>query len=299
MQTNIKSIIGLIVITIILIPILSCKSVVDELQNETRWDKAALFELNKLNWEEGQGSFEGGKIAVVAKDEKTGAMAFYLQMPPKGLEDAHGGRLHSHTGTSHTLVIKGSVSAIVGGKEMTMKEGEYFRLPAGFLHKGSIIPGPDPTIMFMVTDGSFDLEYAKEGEEEMPLTSDLNQKDIAQPALFTMDNLEWQKGEGSFEGGMYATVCNDPENGINIMFLDMPPKEYSESHEGRSHSHSGLSHSILLKGTIKAKIGGEELTMNPGDYFRAPAGFEHVGSHVPGPDHAIVMMITEGGFDVN
>lgn len=275
------------------------KAVMAKLSNKVQWNQAGLFQLSKLKWVNGKGSFEGGKIAVVAKNPKTGAMAFYLKMSKKALKDAHEGRLHSHKGTGHTIVLKGSVSAIIGGKKLTMKAGDYFRLPEGVLHQGSIIPGPDPTIMFMITEGNFDLVYAPEGKKAPVLRSSLAQKAVNRTALYSLNKLDWKKGTSSFDGGKVAVVSQDRKQNTNVLYLKMPPKKYEDAHKGRTHSHSALAHTILLKGTVKAKVNGVELTMKPGDYFRAPAGFEHKGSHVTGPEPAVMVMITEGKFGVN
>lgn len=291
-----QAIVSIAIITLLVLTIFGCKD-----KGERRWTIQALHSFDKLVWEDGRGSFEGGKVAVVGTDLKTGAIALFLKMPPKKLEEAHGGRLHSHTSTSHTLILEGEVSAIINDKKFTGKAGDYFRFPAGLAHTGSET-GPLGATMFMITEGKFDLEFTKKNQQPMEIGEIKGEKRWNLPALHTLNDLIWEEGSGSLEGGKVAMVGKDSKSGAMALFLRMPAKKMTQAHEGRLHYHTSTSHTIIFKGgTVSAMINSKTMVGKTFDYFRMPAGFPHKGSgtivDIPGSD-VMMFMITDGEFGI-
>lgn len=129
----------------------------------TDWNLPALFTLDNLDWQPGTGSFEGTEIAIVGKDPETGAMALFMKVPQRTLSESHGGRKHFHSSLSHTIVLDGAIAAMIGGERVTMTNGDYFRAPAGL--EAVSTEAPRPTLLFMVTDGEFELVMSDEEEE--------------------------------------------------------------------------------------------------------------------------------------
>jgi quercetin dioxygenase-like cupin family protein len=265
------------------------------LRGETRWGLPGLHSQSDLRWQEGSGPFEGGKVAVLGTNRQTGAFAGFIKMPAKSLMDSHNGRLHSHTSTSHTFIIEGEVRAIIGGKEITGKAGDYFRLPAGVPHQGSIVPVDDVT-MFMLTDGEFGLEFRDE-KDDRSMDALMSIIDWSMPSFHQrIDRLAWQEGSGTFAGGKVSIVGDSSKSGATVSFLRMPRKALMDSHDGRLHCHTSTSHTFIVEGEVGAVINGQEITGKTGDYFRMPAGFLHQGSIVPQADTTMFIM-TESEFD--
>jgi mannose-6-phosphate isomerase-like protein (cupin superfamily) len=117
--------------------------------------RAALFSLEKLQWQPGTGAFEGVDLCEVSRDPNTGARALFLRIPrPKNVDVKP--QYHYHTVTAHTYVIQGTVSTEVGGEKVTLKAGDYFRAPAFWAHADSMTEktmGDGEPILFMMIEG--------------------------------------------------------------------------------------------------------------------------------------------------
>jgi quercetin dioxygenase-like cupin family protein len=114
----------------------------NSLVSETLSKLPGLHRLNELKWVKGAKENEVCDMAVVSENLQEGRTLAYVKLHPHNEE-----RYHMHTGTTHSVVIKGAVSAAgIDGKMITMNEGDYFRCPENWIHKGSHVT--DPTLVF-------------------------------------------------------------------------------------------------------------------------------------------------------
>lgn len=101
-----------------------------------------LHRLDELNWREVSKKIEGFETAIVCEDLQAGKTLAYMQLRAHK-ED----RYHIHSASMHSVVIKGAVSAAgVDGEMVTLNQGDYFRCPENWLHKGSHVD--DTTLVF-------------------------------------------------------------------------------------------------------------------------------------------------------
>lgn len=115
------------------------------------WGKPGLQRFSELVFEEGRGTFAGTRVAIVGKDEKSGAMAAFLELPPSSLEDKP---LHLHTCASHTVVLQGSIQSIIDGEVHTARTGDYYRFAAGTPLVSTV--SESGALMFVLTEAEFE-----------------------------------------------------------------------------------------------------------------------------------------------
>jgi len=242
-----------------------------------------LFKSANLAWEEGVGVFKGLPVARVSEDHKTGALSLFVRIPSgKNLNVKP--ELHYHTKSSHTVVLEGAVSSAAGGKEFTVSAGDYFRCPAGWVHADSGGGG----LLFMAIDpapGNLAVYPAAATDEPHAARA------YYQPALFRgKDSLKWEEGRDLFAGVEVAVVSEHVDGG-SAMFVRVPAQK-GQADAPSYHYHSASAQTLVLEGSVSTEVNGKKITLNAGDYFRAPAGWVHADSH--SEKGAVLFMLVDG-----
>ena len=246
---------------------------------QTDPDSVAWQDLNSVRWADGTGTFAGGRVAILSADEETGAQVLLLDMPKKALVDAHGGKAHSHTSTSHTYVIKGSVSAEINGRMHTANQGEYFRLPAGVAHRGSVIPDGGAT-MLIFAEGSFDTTFVDDNELSPKDEPVVGMAVSSRTAIHSSKSATYAEGSGLFKGGQIALLADGTNSDWEVAFFRQSPGSPSPAGAVNIHSHDHTMHTYIIDGAVRSQIDGDDLVGRAGHYFRMPAGVEHGESQI-------------------
>jgi mannose-6-phosphate isomerase-like protein (cupin superfamily) len=110
------------------------------------------------------------------------------------------------------------------------------------------------------------------------------------PAHFSLRDLPWEKGTGMMEGIDIAVLCRDPRRGPTVMLAKVN-KPFEPG--GPYRYHTATVHNFVVEGSVSTVVDGQIVTVNAGDYFRAPAGWLHGNSH--GND--IVLMVVDPAPD--
>jgi mannose-6-phosphate isomerase-like protein (cupin superfamily) len=97
----------------------------------------------------------GVAAAVVSGDMATGPCRFFLKYPA-GLVTPP----HSHTADHHVVVVSGSMTLNVGGKDHLLGPGDYFMLADKAAHTAKV-EGSEPAVMFIEAAGPWDVVMAK------------------------------------------------------------------------------------------------------------------------------------------
>lgn len=97
----------------------------------------------------------GVAAAVVSGDMATGPCRFFLKYPA-GLVTP----LHSHTADHHVVVVSGSITLTVGGKDHRLAPGDYFMLADRAPHAAKV-EGSEAAVMFIEAAGPWDVVMAK------------------------------------------------------------------------------------------------------------------------------------------
>jgi quercetin dioxygenase-like cupin family protein len=113
----------------------------------------------------------------------------------------------------------------------------------------------------------------------------------SQPAIFHLKDLKWEEGKGTLAGVKVFVVYEDPVSGAKALFLKVPGKKIPDP---RLHYHTDTAHSFIIEGTITSGVGDKTIAVNPGDYFRAPAGWDHKDSGCDIGFDGTIFMIIEG-----
>jgi quercetin dioxygenase-like cupin family protein len=248
------------------------------------WGEVGAHRLQELNWQKGEGTLGGIEVAVVGQDAETGATAMYLKIPPKA---PAANSLHVHPSNAHAIVLEGSVSINIDGKEIVGKKGDYFFIPANIDHDDTKTDPIGGALVFMITEGKFDtIPVSDQSKAPAP---DLTTWGNAQ--LHSPGQLQWQNGEGAFAGVRVAVVGRNRKTGGSAMFLRVD-KNVADA---RLHHHTSSSHTIVLEGSIsQVDADGKKVTMSAGDYFRGAAFDDHQDSVAD--NGALVFMISDSEF---
>lgn len=238
------------------------------------WDSLALHRIEDLHWEKGERSFKGMEVAVVGRDERTGAGAFFVRSQRTGAS-RRAAEEHVYPGTSHTVVVSGVIKVAFGKRSYTVRSRDYFRYPAGYPQVAPEVV--EDALMFTMIEAGSSAGRSGKALTDRPGTLATPRWDA--PALYRARSLKWGRGDGSFEGMQVAVVGHDTRTGATALF-DRAPRSEAFHHKGRLHSHTSTSHTLILSGIVAAVFDGWQVFGKAGDYFRCPAGVVHRGSVV-------------------
>lgn len=243
------------------------------------WGEMGLRRVSELSFSPGTETFAGTQVSVVGRDEKTGAMALYVKLPPTPLDK----RLHYHTGSAHSIILEGSVTSMTeDGEVVTLKPGDYFRESANELHASS--GSETGALIFMITDGPFETRMYEEGSPKPNATATWG------AGLKRRNELRFTAGTGTFTGTQVSVLGRDERTGAMAAFVKLPAGMELDK---RMHYHTGSAHSIVIEGSVSSMDeNGEVHTLGPGDYFREAANHLHSGSGSEAG--ALVLMVMDG-----
>jgi glyoxylate utilization-related uncharacterized protein len=115
--------------------------------------KSVVMPKTDLKWKAMGNS--GIAAAAVSGDMEKGPSRFFLKYPA-GLVTP----LHHHTANHHVIVISGSITLTVSGKEHRLGPGAYFMLADRAAHTAKV-EGMEEAIFFIQADGPWDVVVAK------------------------------------------------------------------------------------------------------------------------------------------
>jgi mannose-6-phosphate isomerase-like protein (cupin superfamily) len=115
--------------------------------------KSAVVSKADLKWKTLNDA--GVAAAVVSGDMEKGPSRFFLKYPV-GLTTP----LHLHTADHHVVVISGTITLTVGGKEHRLGPGSYFMLADKAPHIARV-EGNEDAVFFIQAEGPWDVVATK------------------------------------------------------------------------------------------------------------------------------------------